>query len=255
VSNHESNPDRLSRITTLWSVVGHAHEEPGDAVMAAQRQLLERYGGAVRRYLLAAVRDPDGADELFQTFAYRFLHGDLRGANPERGRFRDYLKGVLYHLAVDYHKRSRVMPLPAEHPALVAEPLSPADSDRDFLTSWRDELLAHTWTALERFERETCQPYFTVLRYRADHPDAHSPEMAKELTSLLGKKLNSSSVRQTLHRAREKFADLLLEEIAHSLESPSPESLQQELIDLELWEYCRPALERREKNEGQKVQD
>src|SRR5262249_10634620 len=140
VASENNIPDRLSRITTLWSVVGHAHEEPGDAVMAAQRQLLERYGGAARRYLLAAVRDADGGDELFQLFACRFLHGDLRGANPERGRFRDYLKGVLYHLAVDYHKRSRVVPLPAEHSALVAEPLSLANSDRDFLTSWRDEL-------------------------------------------------------------------------------------------------------------------
>jgi RNA polymerase sigma-70 factor (ECF subfamily) len=245
MADQKSIPDRLSQITTLWSVVGHAHSQPGEAVVAAQRQLLERYGGAIRRYLLAAVRDPDGADELFQTFAYRFLHGDLRGANRERGRFRDYLKGVLYHLAVDYHKRPRAQPLPAEHSALVVEPPSVADSDRDFLTSWRDELLAHAWAALERFERDTGQPYFTVLRYRADHPDTRSPQMAKELSARLGNRLTSSSVRQSLHRAREKFADLLLEEVVQSLESPSSEALVQELIELELWEYCRPALERR----------
>jgi RNA polymerase sigma-70 factor (ECF subfamily) len=250
VSDHEDIADRLSRITTLWSVVGHAHGEPGEAVTAAQRQLLERYGGAIRRYLLAAVRDPDGADELFQIFAYRFLHGDLRGANRERGRFRDFLKGVLYHLAVDYHKRPRAQPLPAEHSALASEPPSLADSDREFLTNWRDELLAHAWADLERFERDTGQPYFTVLRFRADHPDTRSPEMADELSSQLGKKLNSASIRQSLHRAREKFADLLLEEVIQSLESSSAESLDQELIDLELWEYCRPALERRGKEQG-----
>jgi RNA polymerase sigma-70 factor (ECF subfamily) len=250
VPDHESIADRLSRITTLWSVVGHAHGEPGEAVADAQRQLLERYGGAIRRYLLAAVRDRDGADELFQTFAYRFLHGDLRGANRERGRFRDFLKGVLYHLAADYHKRSRAQPLPAEHSALATEPPSLADSDRDFLTSWRDELLAHAWAALERFERDTGQPYFAVLRYRADHPDTRSPEMADQLSSQLKKRLSSSSVRQSLHRAREKFADLLLDEVVQSLESPSLESLEQELIDLELWEYCRPAMERRAKERG-----
>src|SRR2546430_412651 len=188
----------------------------------------QRWGGAVQRYLLAAVRDPDAADELFQNFAYRFLHGDLRGANRERGRFRDYVKGVLYHLAVDYHKRSRAQPLPAEHSALAAEPPSLADSDRDFLTSWRDELLAHAWTHLEKFEHDTGQPYFTVLRYRADHPDSRSPEMAEELSARLRKRLTSSSVRQSLHRAREKFADLLLDEVVQSLESPSPESLEQE---------------------------
>ena len=246
MGNQESLHQRLSQITTLWSVVGQAHQEPGDAVIAAQRQLLERYGGAIRRYLLAAVRDQDGADELFQTFAYRFLHGDLRGANPQRGRFRDFLKGVLFHLAVDYHKRSRAQPLPADHPALAAEPPSETESDREFLTSWRDELLARAWRALEEFERQTEQPYFTVLRFRADHPDIRSPQMAEELSSRLGKTFNSSSMRQSLHRAREKFADLLLEEVIQSLDSPSAESLEQELIDLELLDYCRPALERRE---------
>jgi hypothetical protein len=245
VANSGNLHERLSQIPTLWSVVSQAHDEPGDAVIAAQRQLLERYGGAIRRYLLAAVRDPDGADELFQTFAYRFLHGDLRGANRERGRFRDYLKGVLFHLAVDYHKRPRAQPLPAEHSALVAGQPSLVDSDREFLSSWRDELLARAWAALEQFERDAGQPYFTVLRYRADHPDTRSPQMAEELSSRLGKTLNSSSVRQSLHRAREKFADLLLDEVVQSLDSPSAESLEQELIDLELLEYCRPALERR----------
>ena len=52
-----SMPDlRLSRIDTSWSVVCQAHRE-GTEAAAAQRQLLERYGGAVRRYLLAATRD------------------------------------------------------------------------------------------------------------------------------------------------------------------------------------------------------
>jgi hypothetical protein len=32
------------------------------------------------------VRDPDTAAELFQEFACRFLHGDLHGADPGRGR-------------------------------------------------------------------------------------------------------------------------------------------------------------------------
>jgi RNA polymerase sigma-70 factor (ECF subfamily) len=246
LADQESIQQHLSQITTLWSVVGQAHQGPGEVVTAAQRQLLDRYGGAIRRYLMAAVRDPDGADELFQTFAYRFLHGDLRGADPQRGRFRDFVKGVLFHLIVDYHKRSRAQPLPDEHPALTAGPPSLSDSDRDFLTSWRDDLLARAWGTLEEFERQTGQPYFTVLRYRADNPDIRSPQMAEELSSQLGKTFNPASVRQSLHRAREKFADLLLEEVVQSLDSPSTESLEQELIDLELLDYCRPALERRE---------
>jgi RNA polymerase sigma-70 factor (ECF subfamily) len=248
--NQESLNQRLSQIMTLWSVVGEAHQEQGAGVAGAQRELLERYGGAIRRYLLAAVRDRDGADELFQTFAYRFLHGDLRGANPQRGRFRDFVKGVLFHLIADYHKRSRPQPLPSDHPALAAPgPPTLTESDRDFLTSWRDELLARAWAALEGFERQTSQPFFTVLRYRADHPEVRSPRMAEDLSSRLGKTLTPASTRQMLHRAREKFAELLLEEVIQSLHSPSAQTLEQELIDLGLFDYCRPALERRQKTE------
>ena len=45
--------------------------------------------------------------------------------------------------------------------------------------------------------------------------------------------------------ARELFAELLLDEVAESLASGSLDEAEQELIDLELHEYCRPALEKR----------
>ncbi len=70
--------ERLSRISTFWSAVHVAHEDPADARQAAQNLLLERYSGAAYRYLLGAVRDPDVAAELFQDFALRFLRGDFQ---------------------------------------------------------------------------------------------------------------------------------------------------------------------------------
>ena len=87
----------------------------------------------MRRYLLGAVQDPDTADDLFQEFAYRFLHGDYRGASPERGRFRNYLKGVISHLVADFcNRRKRQMPGLSDD---VAEPAvsSSSDDDRLFL--------------------------------------------------------------------------------------------------------------------------
>src|SRR5262249_2011748 len=108
--NPPSSDLRISRIDTLWTIVGQAHASNGD-VHAAQRSLLERYGGAARRYLLAATRDTDVADELFQEFAVRFLHGKLRGASEARGRFRDFLKGVLSHMVTDHWKKARKRPL------------------------------------------------------------------------------------------------------------------------------------------------
>ena len=244
---HANSDLHISRINTLWTVVGRAHAADG-AVAAAQRQLLERYGEAARRYLLAATRDADAADELFQEFAIRFLNGRLHGAAPERGRFRDYLKGVLRNMVADHHKRARKRPLPLtpDYAEPAAAPASSAD-DEAFVTSWRDALLSRSWAALDKVEKDSGRPYYTVLRYRADHPDAASHDMAAQLSQACGKPLTAAGVRQTLHRARERFADFLLEEIAQAAADPTDESLGGELVELGLMEYCRPALERRDR--------
>jgi hypothetical protein len=238
---------RLSRISTLWSLVSQAHHDVGDEVGAAQRRLLELYGGAIRRYLIGALRDPDAAEDLFQEFAYRFLHGDLRRVDPQRGRFRDYVKGVLFHLVADYHKKRQRLPrqLTPDHPdpAVLCEPN--AEQDQAFLASWRDELLSRTWTALAAADQAGGQGFHAVLRFRADHPDLRSHEMAEQLGAILGKPLTAAGVRKTLERARDRFADLLLDEIAQALANPTLGQLEEELIDLNLLEHCRPALERR----------
>src|SRR5262245_14644024 len=138
-----SQPDlaqRISQIQTLWTVLGQAGGDGTTrAVSAAQEQLLARYGKAVYRYLLGALRDPEVDDEIYQEFALRFVRGDLAGADPARGRFRDYLKGVLSHLVGDHYRRKRKQPLalnPEYEPAAAAE--EPAFSDENFLASWRN---------------------------------------------------------------------------------------------------------------------
>jgi RNA polymerase sigma-70 factor (ECF subfamily) len=243
----QENPiQRLSLIPTPWSLVNLAHHGPPEAEQSARQQLLDRYGEAVRRYLRKLLRDPDAADEVFQEFALRLLNGDLRGANPEHGRFRNFVKGTLFHLIADYRKHQQRWPgpLPGDGAAMVANPQD-VDSDRSFMESWCDHLLARAWAALATIEAGTGHPYYAVLRFRADHPEMRAPQLAEELSARLGRMFTAAGVRQILHRAREKFAALLLEETAHSLESPTAEHLAEELAELGLLDYCRPALEQR----------
>lgn len=233
--------ERLSRISTLWTLIEQAHAGPQDAATSARRQLLQRYCGAVYRYLLGAVRDEDAALELSQEFFLRFVRGDFRRADPQRGRFRDYVKTALVHLVTDHHRarRERPGPLPPDYP----EPARPADegAEAQFLDSWREELLSRTWATLA----ENHPSLHTVLIFHVQHPDIPSSEMADRLTAQLGKPLTAGNVRVTLHRAREKFADLLVDEVAHSLEAPSEAELIQEMRDLHLLKLCAPALKRR----------
>ena len=234
---------RLSRITTLWSLVDQAHQGSADASSAAQRHLLERYSGAVHRYLLGALRDADAADELFQEFCLRFLRGDFRRADPERGRFRDFVKTALFHLIVDHQKRRRPLPLGTDEPASTPTPFT--ETEQAFLSSWREELMDRAWLGLAEIERKTGQPCYAILRYRTDQPLLSSAELAEQLGTRLGKALTVAGVRQALLRARERFTELLLAEVEQSLQNPGQADLEQELIDLGLLSYCKTALERR----------
>jgi RNA polymerase sigma-70 factor (ECF subfamily) len=244
--NREQLNQRLSQISTIWSVLHQAHQGSASAATAAQELLIQRYGGAVYRYLRGAVRDPDLADELTQEFALSLVRGEFRHVQPERGRFRNYVKTVLFHLVSKHHRRQKKQPRPlARNSPEWADLAAPAPEEgAAFDADWRAELLSRAWNALAQ-----AQPvYYAVLRCRAEHPKMPSAQMAQELTRRLGKPLTPDGVRQTLHRARDRFAQLLLEAVAGSLETPTPEQVAEELGDLNLLEYCRPALERRERD-------
>jgi RNA polymerase sigma-70 factor (ECF subfamily) len=245
-SSHDDAGRHISQIETIWPVVRTAHEGAPAEANAAQQVILQRYRPAIYRYLLACLSDPDAADELCQEFSLRFVRGDFRNANPEKGRFRDLLKSALYHLIIDYHKRrQRGMPqLGPEGPEPTADSASTLDSDRQFLDAWRADLLNKAWDALAEEERRSSRPLHTVLHYRASHPDQRSAQMATHLSGRMGKDVSADWVRKWLHAARERFAELLLTEVAVSLREPSPDSVVQELIDLELFEYCKVAVDR-----------
>jgi RNA polymerase sigma-70 factor (ECF subfamily) len=177
------------------------------------------------------------------------VRGDFGKVDPERGRFRAFVKTVVYRLIVDYQRRKKKLGREGAMHSNIAEPAADADeqehSDVLFANSWRDELLARCWQRLEEDEKESGKPYHSVLRYRVEHPDLRSPELAEGLSKELGKPINAGAVRVLLHRSRELFAEILLDEVAESLTSGSLDEAEQELIDLELHEYCRPALDKR----------
>src|SRR5262249_34205785 len=55
---------RLSQISTRWSLIFEAHKEAEGDKAAAQLELVQRYCGAIYNYLLGVLRDPNVVDEL-----------------------------------------------------------------------------------------------------------------------------------------------------------------------------------------------
>jgi DNA-directed RNA polymerase specialized sigma24 family protein len=235
-------PDRLSQISTNWTEIFAAHSTALGSSRAAHHALVQRYCGAVYKYLLGATGDVHAAEDLSQTFALRFVRGDFHRADPVKGRFRDFVKTTLYNLVVD-HFRARKrnhQSLPDED--LLPDPESMVDSSNAaFLRHWRQEILDRTWMELRQAGGAS---FFEVLRWKASNPEGRSIDGAGELTNLLQREMTPAGFRQTLHRAREQFAELLVREVAESIGHTDAGSVAEELAELELIDYCRPALNR-----------
>jgi RNA polymerase sigma-70 factor (ECF subfamily) len=239
---------RLSQISTAWTLIARAHCGDVAPEAAAQAALVERYQTAVYRYLLAAVRDLDVADELFQEFALRMVRGDFGRADPQRGRFRDYVKSSLINLVIDFRRKQKKQLVVAP----LEEPVAPApegfDSDEAFLSNWRTILLDRAWDALAAIQTSGGPPFLTVLRFRSDHPELSSMQMVEQLNAQLQPvpPFTDAGLRKILQRARDKFTDLLVDEVARSLQCEANDAIEQELIDLGFQAYCKRALQRRQ---------
>lgn len=229
------NDDRISDITTAWTLLRRARGD-GDEARTARELLVARYRGAAHRYLRKAVGEAD-ADDLAQQFAILLIEGKFRGADPAKGRFRNYVRKVLSNLIARHRRRAQGLSLDLDE---AAEPTAAPD-DPLFDAAWREQLIERTWGAL----KEVRLAWFEVLRLKAEQPGLRSAELAEALGQRLGRPMTAEAARQALHRAREQFADLLLAEVAHSLERPSAEALAEELAALGLLQHCRPALQRR----------
>ena len=95
--------------TTCWSQVGPGAAGDGAGVTdRALERLASRYWRPIRDWLCAELRlDRDAAAELTQDFFVWVIEsGFLKKADPERGRFRAFLKVALRNYVRDAHRRA-----------------------------------------------------------------------------------------------------------------------------------------------------
>lgn len=249
---HVELDSRLSQLSTQWTMLFQARNGTPEEVDKALAMLMLRYSGAIHRYLFKAVGDPEVVEELDQEFALRFLQGKFLNFDPSRGRFRNYVKRAVRNLMIDYYRRKdSARHLNTSMETAIVEESGLEEFERQFLTSWRDELLDRTWKAMDDHERRTGEPYHKLLRFRVDHPELHSPQMAEQLSPLLGRSLTAGGVRQALLRARNKFAEILIHEVQVSLKSPTRDEIEEELGELKFLEYCQPVLKKLSSTEEQ----
>lgn len=236
---------KLSELMTQTTLLYQAQNGTPEQADAAKQLLMLRYSGAVHRYLLKVVGDPEVARDLNQEFSVKFLEGRFKQFDPNRGRFRDYLKRAVHNLMVDHFRKQKGQSqLDTAAEASIVGDRGLEGFDDEFLQSWRQDLMGRAWDALKAHEQNTGQPYWHVMKLRLARPKMRSPELAEELSRRLGRPVTAGGLRQTLHRARDKFTEFLVSEVQVSLRNPDRSQVEEELGDLKLLEFCKPSLAR-----------
>ena len=244
LGNDTSHDGRLSRIETLWSVVQRAHNSNQQVASSAQRDLLNRYGSAIRRYLGASLKNPEVANDLYQEFAVKFIQGDFKNADPAKGKFRSFVKTVLFRMVALHFRKLGTSKTNQvnDFPEVAQADEYRVENEKRFLKVWRNELLERTWESLEASEENGNSKSFSILKVRIENPAADFTELSKKLTTLLDKEVSVGNARVLVHRARSKFAKEMIGKISETLEIATKGAIEEELIDLRLIDYCRDEL-------------
>lgn len=204
-------------------------------------QFVMRYARAIQKYVAAIVRDPHDAEEVAQDFLVRVFDKGFCPENVSRGRFRDYLKSAVRYVAISHLRKRRSSELSEEMLASIVQPDS--DADLAWSSEWHDCLLERVWQSLELYQQQTADNlFYSVLRQHTENPAAGSDEHAARLSEQLGRPVRADAFRQQLHRARKHFAKLIVAEVRQTLQEPTGETIELELIDLDLMPYVREFL-------------
>lgn len=215
-------------VTTQWSVV-LAAQGSSPAAEAALETLCRRYWRPLFGFVRRSGFNHEEAEDLTQGFFARLLERrDLDTVRKEKGRLRSYLLVALKHFLANERQRAsaikrgegkRVLSLDemreGEHGHF--EPADPQTAEQIYQRSWANTVLEQ---ALARLEEEYAAGgnirLFELLKILlADDPDRPSQaQMGAELN------MTENALKQAFHRFRQRYRQVLREEIAHTVATP-----------------------------------
>lgn len=222
----------LDQISTRWPLI----QDPARFVM--------RYAPAIQGYLEVFLKNPHDVEDVCQAFLLRVLQRGIVEPSALHGRFRDYLIASVRNAALAHMRRRTAVSMESEQlQRLPAEVNVEFPADEEWIARWRRVVLSTVWLALENHQAERPGSVnYTVLRTLVDHPQEDSRQLAARVSERVGQSIRPETFRKQVSRARRLFAELLLEEIARTLENPTPIAIEEELIDIGVMKYVRAFL-------------
>jgi RNA polymerase sigma factor (sigma-70 family) len=228
-SSKPATPHSNARFaTTHWTVVLAAGSPDSSRYREALETLCQTYWFPLYAYLRRTGSSTHEAEDYTQGFFARLLERqDISLADPARGKFRSYLLTALKHFIVDQKNRGQAqkrgggkrllsLDISRAESRYALEPTDLLSPERLFERSWALTILDRALTRLKaESDRAHKQRLFEQLKVylsgEADTVPYHS--MAERL------EMTDTAVRVAVHRLRNRYRELLREEIAHTVAS------------------------------------
>ena len=231
--------------TTHWSVVVRAGQSRTPGARRALAVLCENYWFPLYAFMRRAGHNADDAQDLTQSFFAELLAKNfLAVADPQRGRFRSFLLGAVKRFLAKQRRHESaqkrgggrlLLALDLDWGENRYQSLEPVDNltpERLYEKRWALTVLDLVIARLrEQFVAAGKQTQFDELK---QFLAGRSGELAyHEAGQRLG--LSEGAVKVAVHRMRQRYRELLKEEIAQTV--AGPEELEEELR--ELWSVLR----------------
>ena len=206
---------------------GGERKRPGEGPRSPE-QLCAAYWYPLYLFARRQGHEAAASEDLTQEFFARLLQrNDLAEVGPERGRFRSFLMASFKHLLINEHHRQRTEKR-GGHIILVSldreeaetryrlEPTDPMTPETLFERRW-------ALTVLER----------AIERVREEYAVSEKADLFEELKEFLSHQkslphaaiaarhgISVGAVGVTIHRLRQRYAEVLREEISHTVSVP-----------------------------------
>lgn len=238
-SNPSDEPSPAHFPTTRWSLVLQAGNPNSPLARESLAELCCAYWYPLYAYIRRRGNGPEQARDLTQDFFARAIEkGLLAEVDPNRGRFRSFLRTVCTHFLANRRDwdqaRKRgggqtVLPIDSveaegRYALELADDLTP---DKIFDRSWALTLLGRVLDQLGReYDNAGKGAFFETLRdMLSGDPELHS---YTAVAARLG--MSEGAARVAAHRLRSRYGELLRQEIAATVAEPT--EIDDEIQDL-----------------------
>jgi len=227
--------------TTRWSLVRQAASSADPAAAQALSALCEAYWYPVYAFIRSSGKGSHDAEDLTQGFFARLLEKEIfAAADPDKGKLRNFLLTCVRRYLADDHDRAMAQKRGAAvlvsfspdwaEQTYATEPVDDLTPDRLFQRRWALTVLEFSFDLLrEEFAAEGKSEQFDTLRpFLGFGPD---PEQRYEDIAV-SSGTPVATLKTRVFRLRQRWRELLFEQVAMTLDTPSPEEIKGELGEL-----------------------